>query len=116
MDGVTARAKLWLRSERAIGVGNSIRLNSAQAQSRPGGSLALESPTQVESPPRDESLLPAASDAPITSPPLAPAQRHERLEALAAEVKNCQRCRLCEDRTQTVFGEGDVNAAIMFIG
>lgn len=32
------------------------------------------------------------------------------------EVRNCMKCSLCEGRTQTVFGEGDPNAQLMFIG
>jgi DNA polymerase len=32
------------------------------------------------------------------------------------EVKTCPRCRLCETRTHTVFGEGDVEARIFFVG
>ena len=32
------------------------------------------------------------------------------------EVRGCTKCALCESRTQTVFGEGDVDAEIMFIG
>ena len=31
-------------------------------------------------------------------------------------VKGCTKCRLCEKRTNTVFGEGDSDAKIMFIG
>ncbi|MGH7215226.1 MAG: uracil-DNA glycosylase, partial [Tepidisphaeraceae bacterium] len=34
----------------------------------------------------------------------------------ANEVKGCTRCRLCETRTNTVFGEGDPDARIFFIG
>ena len=32
------------------------------------------------------------------------------------EVRLCTRCRLCETRTNTVFGEGDIDAKIFFIG
>lgn len=32
------------------------------------------------------------------------------------EVRDCRKCVLCEGRTQTVFGEGDVDAKLMFIG
>ncbi len=32
------------------------------------------------------------------------------------EVRGCRKCELCHSRTQTVFGEGDPNAALMFIG
>ena len=34
----------------------------------------------------------------------------------AGEVKPCTRCRLCETRKNTVFGEGDPDAKIFFIG
>jgi uracil-DNA glycosylase family 4 len=33
-----------------------------------------------------------------------------------SEVSACQRCRLCQTRTQTVFGTGSVGAEWMFIG
>ena len=32
------------------------------------------------------------------------------------EVRVCPKCRLCETRTKTVFGEGDVDAKIFFLG
>lgn len=32
------------------------------------------------------------------------------------EVRTCTKCGLCESRTQTVFGEGDPDAPILFIG
>jgi DNA polymerase len=32
------------------------------------------------------------------------------------QVKSCRLCRLCETRTQTVFGEGDPDSPILFIG
>jgi uracil-DNA glycosylase family 4 len=37
-------------------------------------------------------------------------------DALAARVSNCQRCRLCERRTNAVFGVGDREADWMLIG
>lgn len=36
--------------------------------------------------------------------------------ALAAAVRECRLCSLCETRTQTVFGAGDVRARMMVIG
>ena len=36
--------------------------------------------------------------------------------ALEAECKGCTKCALCETRTNTVFGDGNRNADIMFIG
>ncbi|WP_462322410.1 uracil-DNA glycosylase [Halochromatium sp.] len=36
--------------------------------------------------------------------------------ALEASVAECRRCKLCETRTQTVFGTGDHHAELLFIG
>ena len=38
------------------------------------------------------------------------------LEAVAAEAAGCTRCRLHESRTQVVFGQGDPDADLMFVG
>jgi DNA polymerase len=44
-------------------------------------------------------------------------EKQDRLQALAERVARCVRCQeLAEARTQTVFGVGDPNANIMFIG
>ena len=37
-------------------------------------------------------------------------------EELEESIQNCQKCRLCENRKNIVFGEGNKNADIMFIG
>ncbi len=42
--------------------------------------------------------------------------RSESLAAYAAETSVCTRCRLAEGRTQVVFGVGDPNADLMFVG
>jgi len=39
-----------------------------------------------------------------------------RLAALRGEVEACTRCPLHETRTQAVFGDGDSNARLMFVG
>jgi uracil-DNA glycosylase family 4 len=38
------------------------------------------------------------------------------LRDLAAEIRTCPKCRLCETRTHAVPGEGDVRARLMFVG
>lgn len=38
------------------------------------------------------------------------------LDSLAEQVALCKQCKLCETRTLTVFGDGNENADIMFIG
>jgi len=55
----------------------------------------------------------AAAEVPL-SPELQ--ARQDELDALAAVVKQCRRCRLCEGRQQTVFASGRAGAELMFIG
>ncbi len=47
------------------------------------------------------------------------AQGHEAqaaLDAVAAEVRSCQACKLCQQRNQAVPGEGSPRASIVFVG
>lgn len=44
------------------------------------------------------------------------AERRSALEAIAAEVRVCTRCRLHETRTRAVPGEGDPSTEVMFVG
>lgn len=41
---------------------------------------------------------------------------YENLEELKQSIVNCQKCKLCKTRNNTVFGNGNSNAKIMFIG
>lgn len=41
---------------------------------------------------------------------------YETLEELENEVKKCNKCKLCRTRNNTVFGQGNKNSKIMFIG
>lgn len=64
----------------------------------------------------DSGLTPAGPDL-LKSPVLPREEKIARLAAMdGSEVKPCTRCGLCRTRTNTVFGEGDVDAAIFFIG
>ncbi|HSM36270.1 MAG TPA: uracil-DNA glycosylase [Longimicrobiales bacterium] len=64
---------------------------------------------------------PGAAAAP-SGPPNAPARPApasddaRRLTALAAAAAGCTRCRLCEGRTQVVWGDGQAGAAVMVVG
>ncbi len=42
--------------------------------------------------------------------------KEQMLQALKDEVERCSRCRLAGTRTMTVFGEGNPDAEVMFIG
>ncbi len=37
-------------------------------------------------------------------------------EQLEKEIQNCKKCKLCTNRKNIVFGEGNKNANVMFIG
>ena len=41
---------------------------------------------------------------------------NEELKQIEEVVKKCNKCKLCQTRNNTVFGEGNTNAKIMFIG
>jgi uracil-DNA glycosylase len=45
-----------------------------------------------------------------------PAQRREALKTVWHEAKDCTRCPLAETRTTVVFGNGDADADLMFVG
>ncbi|MGN6506014.1 MAG: uracil-DNA glycosylase [Tepidisphaeraceae bacterium] len=53
----------------------------------------------------------------LSAPPMPTAKKVLALKQLnETEVVGCTKCRLHETRTQTVFGEGDADAQIVFIG
>src|SRR5439155_7198444 len=52
----------------------------------------------------------------IAGPVRSTEEKRRLLAELDAQVKACTSCRLCEQRINTVFGEGDPDAKIMFIG
>lgn len=88
------------------------------ASPRPAAPLRLEvvPPAPPAKRTANQPLL-IADDHPFTSPVLS---RKEKIAALQDlnenEVIACQKCRLGASRTQTVFGEGDPDAKIFFIG
>ena len=57
----------------------------------------------------------ARAPAPGRSPDAS--ERAEQLRVLnETRVKDCRRCKLCETRTQTVFGQGSAAARLAFVG
>jgi DNA polymerase len=137
-----ARARLALRAERALGLGmlpSALVPETAPAATPasppapaaappPRVAAALQARPSAPPPPRTSAApnraeaalsgqLPFQLDAPFTAPLLSRSEKIERLKLLDdAEVRGCTRCRLCETRTNTVFGEGDADAKIFFIG
>ena len=50
------------------------------------------------------------------APPSGPAAQRPTLAQVREQLGECTRCRLSEGRTQIVFGDGNPQAALMFIG
>jgi uracil-DNA glycosylase len=50
----------------------------------------------------------------IELPSMAPAG--DTLEIISADIGDCNRCRLCKDRNKIVFGVGDPQAKLVFVG
>jgi DNA polymerase len=132
-SGAKHRASLWLRSEQAFGLDavasarpQSAPQSHAAAPPPPPSPLPSLSPSGTQStsndlfvgpPPQGSGLAIDPAAAAFAAPPMS---RPEKLALLAAmdqqEVKPCVKCRLCETRNNTVFGEGDPDAKILFIG
>lgn len=118
-ETLRARARLALRAERAMGLDSASIPQPPQAgPSGPGpqeASIPVEIPIQTTvdlfAGPAD--VQSNAFSADLLKTP----EKTARLLALdTSEVRGCIRCRLCETRKNTVFGEGDPDAKIFFIG
>lgn len=73
----------------------------------PAAPAAPEAPPRPKAAPMPPRPVPAALDA---------AGRVAALAELAAEVAGCVQCGLCQTRTQTVFGVGNPEAEVVFVG
>jgi uracil-DNA glycosylase len=100
-----------------------VRAEGAASAVNPPPATTPISTAETTPPPADDFAW--FDDLPSSPPgeaPLAPAARAEfsvqtlDWDALSERVAACERCRLCEKRTNTVFGVGDRNADWMLIG
>jgi DNA polymerase len=53
---------------------------------------------------------------PFSTVSLLPERPDSSLERIREDIGDCRRCKLCDERTNIVFGEGNPNATLMFIG
>jgi uracil-DNA glycosylase family 4 len=84
----------------------------AQSPSKTAAKVAPPDPVAA----RAGLMAPPSVEA-FTAPILDVEEKRARLQQLDKnEVSGCTRCRLCQTRTHTVFGEGDPDAKILFIG
>lgn len=54
--------------------------------------------------------------APPSAEPLPPEQHFAALKLIREEIGDCTRCKLSQGRNKIVFGDGDPNAKLMFVG
>jgi DNA polymerase len=121
-----ANARLALRAERAFGL-DAVRARVVKSSTVVASPIAPARPAPLPSPAKSSVAPPQAPTVtlprapalpvPFTTPLLPTDQKRVRLNAMDdGEVSGCTLCRLCETRTKSVFGEGDVDASIFFIG
>jgi uracil-DNA glycosylase len=70
-----------------------------------------------------DSIYRLANDAPAAPVPIlmpSPLPRlapdHDTLDQIRLDIGDCKRCRLCEARTNIVFGSGNEKASLVFVG
>lgn len=124
-----SRLRLSLRAEQAFGLkslpmreatldaADSACADESDRPPAPQPVARVVKPTQVPAPLPSELFAPDADSPSFNAPSLSADDKRRRLIALDEnEVRGCTKCRLCETRKNTVFGEGDSAARIFFIG
>jgi DNA polymerase len=133
--GIARQLEEQLRFYREIGVsdiggGGSATKPAAVADSR--AEIVRDAPPQEGGgPPQDETPMPKKKppteqeglfgdifvDSPAAAPGLPVIEAQDAsLEAIREDIGECVRCKLHEHRTKIVFGEGDPQARLVFIG
>ncbi len=97
---IVAQVRMHLEYQRALGI-NAIEVFPAE----PARPTIVEAPSKPSSPP-----LPALATR--TREP----QSSDALSAVREELGDCTRCKLSKNRKNIVFGEGDPEAALVFVG
>lgn len=92
--------------------------NEVPVESGPSSDAHVADPRRVDGPQTATGMtVELLRDKPFTSTMLSRDRKLSVLQELDdLHVKPCRKCGLCQTRTQTVFGEGDVDARVMFIG
>jgi DNA polymerase len=86
-------------------------------------SMALASVTEpapaAQPEPENPLSMPRTPALPVLTepaPPIAPKNRAAALRAIQEDIGDCTRCALHKGRNKLVFGDGDPNARLMFVG
>jgi uracil-DNA glycosylase len=130
------KLNLWLKADQAFGLSaEAVKVKSvAKTPTKPPAAPVAPAPAPRYAPRApvsinsiiQEPLMPRKNPpvevgfdivSPYESSVLSKDQKIATLAELnESQVKPCKKCILCEKRTNTVFGEGDVMAQIMFVG
>jgi uracil-DNA glycosylase family 4 len=121
-----------LRFYRELGLGEFYRRDvdlAAYAQSQPEPIVApQQSLATPVYPPTVAALIPGLIEeteitprkpfpaAPPIAPPVPPEQHFAALKLIRDDIGDCTRCALAAGRNKLVFGDGDPNARLMFVG
>jgi len=106
---------LTTESLRKLSEGGSSLRGSRESLRRLAAARARPAPTAAPAPVPASAAKPAEPSAEVF--PTAGATKLERIEQLRAAVAPCTKCpQLARTRTQTVFGVGNIEARIMFVG
>ena len=95
---------------------------AAQARPVPTAASPAAPPALFPSPIAPSELEPAIAArkpfpaAPPQAVPLPPAQHFAALKLIREEIGDCTRCQLSKTRNKIVFGDGDPNAKLFFVG
>ncbi len=76
----------------------------------PAETAPVETSAEIVSPPSEMKTI----DIPVELPGLVPVG--DTLEQIHADIGDCTRCRLCKGRNKIVFGDGNPNARLVFVG
>lgn len=105
---------LYLSGEREIPFGGSSKRSfHPPLVTTPSGHPA---DAELAARPQNPSLSPSLLGDPIGSPLPKKTDNGSLLKALRKDIGDCTRCRLCKNRTHIVFGVGNPNANLMFVG
>ena len=95
--------------------GWEVPLRTLACRPEPAG-VVSSPPPAPDLPPADEVPPGERAEAGAAATELDSAAREALFATLREQVAGCERCPLCQGRTQTVFGVGSVTPRLMFVG
>ncbi|MGB6871410.1 MAG: uracil-DNA glycosylase family protein [Acidobacteriaceae bacterium] len=104
---------------RDLGIFDFYRRESAPAHESPAPTEDHEAAVAAQPDPENPPSMPRTPALPVLAEPgasVAPKDRAAALRAIQQDIGECTRCALHKGRHTIVFGDGDPNARLMFVG